>query len=214
METGQLTPELLLRGYAMGVFPMAETRSDPDVFWVDPRRRGIMPLNGFHISRSLARKLRQNPFAISFDTAFGPVLEGCARREETWINDVIFDLYLQLHEIGFAHSVEVWDGRELVGGVYGVALSGAFFGESMFSDRSDASKIALAYLVDRLRICGFSLFDTQFITPHLARLGAQEITRVEYHRKLARALRKNVEFDNETAAPTGQDVLQRNTQTS
>ncbi|MEM8959671.1 MAG: leucyl/phenylalanyl-tRNA--protein transferase [Pseudomonadota bacterium] len=214
METGQLTPELLLRGYAMGVFPMAETRDDPDVFWVDPRRRGVMPLDGFHISRSLARKLRRDPFAISFDRAFGPVLEGCARREETWINEVIFDLYLQLHELGFAHSVEVWEGRSLVGGVYGVALSGAFFGESMFSDRSDASKIALAYLVDRLRTCAFSLFDTQFITPHLARLGAVEITRVEYHRRLARALRKSVEFDSEIAAPTGQEVLQRNTQTS
>lgn len=214
METGQLTPELLLRGYAMGVFPMAETRDDPNVFWVDPRRRGVMPLNGFHISRSLARKLRQEPFTISFDHAFGPVLEGCARREETWINDVIFDLYLQLHELGFAHSVEVWERRTLVGGVYGVALSGAFFGESMFSERSDASKIALAHLVDRLRACGFSLFDTQFITPHLARLGAMEITRVEYHRRLARALRKTVEFDSETAAPTGQEVLQRNTQTS
>lgn len=214
METGQLTPELLLRGYAMGVFPMAETRTDPDVFWVDPRRRGVMPMNGFHISRSLARKLRQDPFAISFDRAFGAVLEGCANRDETWINDVIFDLYLQLHEIGFAHSIEVWEDRRLVGGVYGVALSGAFFGESMFSDRSDASKIALAHLVDRLRSCGFSLFDTQFITPHLASLGAVEIPRIEYHRRLARALRRETEFDSETPAPSGHDVLQRNTQTS
>lgn len=214
MDTGQLTPELLLRGYAMGVFPMAETRDDPDIFWVDPRQRGILPLDRFHISRSLARKMRREPYTISFNQAFPAALEGCASREETWINDVIFDLYLKLHDIGFAHSVEVWDGKTLVGAVYGVALSGAFFGESMFSNRDDASKIALSYLVDRLHVGGFSLFDTQFITPHLSRLGAIEISRAEYHRRLARALRGNVVFDSETPPPPPQDVLQRNTQMS
>lgn len=214
MDSQQLTPELLLRAYAMGVFPMTETRETPDVFWVDPKRRGVLPLGGFHISRSLARKLRQAPFEISYNRDFRGILEGCAERDETWINEVIFGLYLELHDMGFAHSVEVWERDELVGGVYGVALYGAFFGESMFSRRSDASKIALAYLVDRLRLDGFKLFDTQFITPHLSRLGAVEIARSEYRRRLQRALNAPARFDFESPAPRPQEVLQRNTQTS
>lgn len=214
MDSQQLTPELLLRAYAMGVFPMAETRETPDVFWVDPKRRGVLPLGGFHISRSLARKLRQEPFAITYNRDFHGILEGCAEREETWINEVIFSLYLELHTMGFAHSVEVWEEDDLVGGVYGVALYSAFFGESMFSRRTDASKIALAYLVDRLRLNGFQLFDTQFITPHLSRLGAVEIARSEYRRRLQRALLAPARFDHETPMPRPQEVLQRNTQTS
>ncbi|MEM9249147.1 MAG: leucyl/phenylalanyl-tRNA--protein transferase [Pseudomonadota bacterium] len=209
-----LTPETLLRAYAIGVFPMAEDRDSTDIFWVDPRRRGILPLDGFHISRSLRRRLRQHPFEISTDTDFDGVVGGCADRPETWINAQITDLYSALFEMGFAHSLEIWDGTELAGGVYGVALGGAFFGESMFSRRRDASKIALAYLVDRLRLAGFSLFDTQFVTDHLRSLGGQEISRAQYHRRLNTALTQAADFAAPGPAPAPQDLLQRSTQRS
>lgn len=209
-----LTPDLLLRGYAAGVFPMAEARDDPEVFWVDPDRRGIIPLDRFHISRSLARRLRRGDYRVTFDTAFAAVVAGCAARPETWINDTIRRLYLDLHAAGRAHSVEVWSGPELVGGVYGVALGAAFFGESMFSTRVDASKVALAYLVDRLRAGGFTLMDTQFLTAHLARLGAIELSRSAYRRKLAVALSGQADFNAQGPVPDAQSVLQRNAQTS
>jgi leucyl/phenylalanyl-tRNA--protein transferase len=209
-----LKPELLLQAYAAGVFPMAESRDDPEVFWVDPRQRGILPLDGFHVSRSLARTIRKEPFRISFDRAFAQVIDGCADRPETWINETIRRLCLSLHALGSAHSVEVWDGPDLVGGVYGLTLGGAFFGESMFSRRTDASKIALAYLVDRLRGAGFVLFDTQFITPHLATLGAYEVPRTEYRRRLAAAIEVRAQFPSRAPIPAPQDVLQRMTQTS
>ncbi|WP_420567931.1 leucyl/phenylalanyl-tRNA--protein transferase [Thalassovita sp.] len=209
-----LTPELLLNAYASGVFPMAETRDDPEIFWVDPRRRGIFPLDKFHISRSLARRLRREEFSIRINSDFAGVVQGCADREETWINDEIFFLYSQLHALGFAHSLEVYEGDILVGGVYGVTLGGAFFGESMFSRRTDASKIALAYLVDRLNLAGFSLFDTQFITPHLASLGAIEIPRAQYHRLLEDALEHDADFTDPPLPASAQEVLQRNTHTS
>lgn len=209
-----LTPELLLRAYMAGIFPMAEGRDDEEVFWVDPRKRGILPLDGFHISHSLARHMRAEPFRITVDTDFSGVLRGCADRDETWINDTIHRLYLALHMTGFAHSIEVWQGEELVGGVYGVAIGAAFFGESMFSRRTNASKIALAYLVDRLRIGGFSLLDTQFITPHLASLGGIEINRADYQKRLERALKSKADFMAQGETPSAQDVLQRNTQTS
>lgn len=210
-----LTPDLLLQAYQMGVFPMSEGRDDPEVFWVDPRMRGVFPLDGFHISRSLARKLRRADFRVTFDRAFEDVVAGCADREETWINATIFDLYASLHRGGFAHSVEVWDAKRLVGGVYGVTIGAAFFGESMFSRATDASKIALAYLVDRLRIAGFRLFDTQFITPHLARLGAIEVQRDHYRAMLAQALGEDAAFTSPGPdAPLPQDVIQRNAQTS
>ena len=209
-----LTPSLLLQAYQVGLFPMSEGRDDPDVFWVDPTMRGVFPLDGFRISRSLARRIRGTPFQITFDSAFADVMQGCADRAETWINDTILDLYTELFENGFAHSIEVWDDAELVGGVYGVSIGAAFFGESMFSRRTDASKIALAYLVDRLRQSGFTLFDTQFITPHLASLGAVEIPRAEYQRLLDGALNGSARFDASTGAPSPQDVLQRNAQTS
>jgi leucyl/phenylalanyl-tRNA--protein transferase len=189
-----LKPELLLQAYAAGVFPMAESRDDPEVFWVDPRLRGILPLDGFRISRSLARTIRRAQFRVSFDRAFVGVIDGCAARPETWINETIRSLCLSLHALGSAHSVEVWEGTELVGGVYGITLGGAFFGESMFSTRTDASKVALAYLVDRLRAAGFVLFDTQFITPHLASLGAVEIPRADYRRRLAAAIEVRAQF--------------------
>ncbi len=184
----RLTAEHLLRGYAMGIFPMAQSRDDPEVHWVDPRRRGVLPLDGFHISRSLARRIRRGGYEARVDTAFADVVRACADRDETWINPVIFGLYQDLHRAGFAHAQEIWRGGRLVGGVYGVVLGRAFFGESMFSAETDASKLALAHLVARLRAGGFVLFDTQFLTPHLASLGAVDISRAEYHRRLARAL--------------------------
>jgi leucyl/phenylalanyl-tRNA--protein transferase len=209
-----LSPDQLLKAYAIGIFPMAEHRDDPEIFWVDPERRGILPLDGFHISRSLARALRQSAFRISTDQAFEAVVSGCADRAETWINATILDLYLQLHARGIGHSLEVWDGADLVGGVYGVAIGGAFFGESMFSRRSNASKIALAYLVDRLRIGGFTLFDTQYLTPHLRSLGGREISRAAYHERLYAAVRQVADFDRQRGIPSPQDVIQRSIQTS
>lgn len=190
-----LTSDHLLSGYVQGIFPMAERRDDPTVHWVDPRLRGIMPLDAFHISRSLARRMRRWPHRVTVNAAFADVVRACAARDETWINATILDLYLALHERGYGHSLEVWEGDELVGGVYGVALGAAFFGESMFSRRTDASKIALAYLLHRLRAGGFTLFDTQFLTPHLASLGGIEVKRAEYHRRLASALSERATFN-------------------
>ncbi len=208
-----LTPELLLHGYSIGIFPMAEHRDDPEIFWVDPRRRGVFPLDGFHISRSLSRAMRRTRFTITTNTAFNDVVTGCADRADTWINAQIFSLYAQLHALGHAHALEVWEDDKLVGGVYGVTLGRAFFGESMFSRRDNASKIALACLVDRLNRGGFTLFDTQFLTPHLASLGAQEITRAAYHARLEMALMKTADF-TAPAAASAQDVVQRMTQMS
>ncbi len=209
-----LTPTLLLQAYQVGLFPMSEGREDPEVFWVDPTMRGIFPLDGFRISRSLARRMRRGDLRVTFDTAFAEVMEGCAARPETWINETIFALYQALFDRKQAHSVEVWEGDTLVGGVYGVSIGAAFFGESMFSRTTDASKIALAYLVDRLRLGGYELFDTQFLTPHLASLGAVEVTRAEYHRRLSAAIRHEAVFDTGTGVPSAQDVIQRNAQTS
>jgi leucyl/phenylalanyl-tRNA--protein transferase len=209
-----LTPEILLSAYAAGIFPMAESREDPRIHWIDPRRRGVFPLDKFHISRSLSRRILSGTFTITTNGDFAGVLDGCADRPETWINDEIRALYLGLHRIGHAHSLEVWQGDELVGGVYGVTLGAAFFGESMFSRRTDASKVALAYLVCRLRVGGFRLFDTQFLTPHLASLGAVEISRGEYRRQLAAALTGQADFDRQGAVPAPQGIVQCSTQTS
>lgn len=207
-----LTPDLLLQAYQIGVFPMSEGRDDPEIFWVDPRMRGVFPLDEFRISRSLARTMRRGHFTVTVDAAFDDVVRGCADREETWINDTIFALYRALFRRGDAHSVEVWQDGALVGGVYGVVIGAAFFGESMFSRATDASKVALAYLVDILRRGGFLLFDTQFITPHLARLGAVELPRAVYHKKLAQAIATPATFAGPVPPP--QDVIQRNAQTS
>ena len=194
MRGEDISPELLLEAYRQGVFPMAESRDDPEVFWVDPKRRGIIPIDGFHVSRSLARTLRHGAFRVSFDADFDGVVAGCAAREETWISRPIADLYAELHRRGHAHSAEVWDGEQLVGGVYGVALGAAFFGESMFSRRTDASKVALFHLIERLRMQGFRLFDTQFLTTHLASLGGIEVSRVLYRRMLNEALAQPATF--------------------
>lgn len=213
MTDSALTPELLLRGYASGIFPMAESRDDPDIFWVDPRLRGVLPLTGLHISRSLARAMRRSDWTIRLDHDFTGVVDGCADRADTWINAEIHRLYRALHSAGHAHSVEVWDGADLVGGVYGVTLGAAFFGESMFSRRTNASKIALAAAVDHLQQTGFALFDTQFLTPHLSSMGAVEVSRSEYRSMLAGALEQQGRFGSVPPAPL-QDVVQRMTQTS
>ncbi len=197
-----LTPDILLRAYAMGIFPMSDGRDDPDIRWIDPRRRGVLPLEGFHLSRSLAKRIRKAQYRVTTDTSFQAVVEACAARDETWISHRIQRLYMQLHQLGKAHSIEVWAGRELVGGVYGVTLGGAFFGESMFSTTTDASKIALAHAVHRLRAGGYRLFDTQFLTPHLASLGAVEIPRAEYRRLLAEALYAEASFDPDGYSPS------------
>jgi leucyl/phenylalanyl-tRNA---protein transferase len=195
MHAPLLTPELLLRAYAEGLFPMANQRDDPALYWVSPENRGIIPLDAFHVSRRLARTIRSGRFRVTSDTAFGAVMRACAApaqgREQTWINDEILHLYGALHASGHAHSVECWQGGDLVGGLYGVRLGAAFFGESMFSFVRDASKVALAHLVDILRRGGFVLLDTQFLTQHLATFGAYEIPRSEYLALLHRAIAKD-----------------------
>ena len=189
-----LTPDLLLRAYALGVFPMAASRDDPAIRWIDPQRRTVFPMESFHVSRSLARHIRRVPPQVSFDRAFAEVVTACADRPETWINDGIFAAYQTLHAKGHAHSVEVWGGDRLIGGVYGVTLGAAFFGESMFSRATDGSKIALTWLIHHLRSRGFTLFDVQFMTSHLNRLGAEEIPRAEYQRRLRLALSSPARF--------------------
>jgi len=214
VEATRLSPELLLRAYAAGVFPMSEGRDDPRVFWVDPDRRGILPLDGFHLSRSLRRAILRGPFELTLDLAFEDVVRGCADREETWINDNIFRAYFALHRQGHAHSIEAWEGDRLVGGVYGVALGRAFFGESMFSAETDASKIALATLVAHLARTGFTLFDTQFLTDHLVSLGAVEISRTQYRQRLAEALQDGPAEILSRPLPDPHSVVQAITQTS
>jgi leucyl/phenylalanyl-tRNA--protein transferase len=204
-------PRELLDCYARGVFPMADARDDDRVFLIDPEKRGVVPLDGFHVSRRLARTVRGDPFEIRIDSAFRRVVVECAApkpgRTETWINGVIEDLYAQLFEMGHAHSVECWEDGELVGGLYGVSLGAAFFGESMFSRRTDASKVAMVHLVARLLADGFQLLDAQFITDHLTTFGAVEVPRAEYHRRLARALEAQAQFQR-AAVGTGVAALQ------
>ncbi len=188
----EITPELLLRAYSIGLFPMADSADDPELFWVEPDMRGVIPLDGFHVSRSLAKTIRKAPFDIRFDTAFDAVVAACAQaapdRPSTWINAKIKSLYGTLHRMGHAHSVEAWEGDQLVGGLYGVSLGAAFFGESMFSRRTDASKVCLVALVERLRTNGFRLLDTQFTTEHLKTFGAIDVPRIDYEDMLANAL--------------------------
>ena len=211
-------PNELLDCYRRGVFPMAEDRDDHRLFLVDPDLRGILPLDRFHVSRSLRRAIRRWPLRIRVDTAFTQVMEQCAEaapgRMSTWINTPILNLYSALHRAGHAHSVECWDGDELVGGLYGVSLKGAFFGESMFSRRTDASKIALAHLVARLRRGGFTLLDTQFVTEHLMTFGVEEIEREEFHERLDAALEVDADFGDNSYCPSGPELLQEITQTS
>jgi leucyl/phenylalanyl-tRNA---protein transferase len=190
----EITAELLLRAYAIGLFPMAEDRDSAELHWVEPERRGVFPLDGLKVSKSLAKTVRSDVYEITANRAFGEVMRACATRERTWINAEILRLYGELHERGHAHSVEARVNGELVGGLYGVTLGGAFFGESMFHRARDASKVALVHLVARLKYGGFRLLDTQFLTEHLASLGAVEISRADYRRRLTAALEVEAEF--------------------
>ncbi len=188
----ELDPETVLRAYALGIFPMADHREADGVYWVEPKQRGVLPLDGLHISRSLRKLIVRDQYRVTADRAFGDVLRLCAEaardRPDTWINGAIERAFVRLHDLGFAHSVEVWDGDRLAGGLYGLALGGAFFGESMVSRAPSASRVALAWLVARLRIGGFRLLDCQFQTDHLASMGAVEIPRAAYSVLLAAAL--------------------------
>jgi leucyl/phenylalanyl-tRNA--protein transferase len=190
----EITPDILLRAYSIGLFPMAESREAASLFWVEPEARGVFPLDGLIVSKSLAKAVRSDRFTISADRDFRGVIEACAKRDKTWINAEIMRLYGELFARGHAHSVEAYEGGELAGGLYGVSLGAAFFGESMFRRARDASKVALVHLVARLRVGGFRLLDAQFVTPHLAALGAVEISRGEYRRRLAQALDAPADF--------------------
>lgn len=194
----EITPDVLLKAYACGIFPMAESADDPGLFWIEPERRGIIPLDSFHIPSRLARTVRSNRFEIKVDSDFEGVINGCAApqdgRDKTWINTRIRTLYGQLFKRGQCHTVEAWRDGRLVGGLYGVRLGAAFFGESMFHTERDASKVALVHLVARLRVGGFKLLDTQFVTSHLSGFGALEITRRHYQRLLEDAVRQQADF--------------------
>src|SRR6266700_3767267 len=196
--SSEITPKVLLRAYACGIFPMAESADDPTLFWVEPEIRGVIPLDGFRISSRLARTVRADAFTVTVNTAFKAVIAGCAApqpgREDTWINKRIRDLYLGLHQLGHCHSVEVWENDDLVGGLYGVSLGRAFFGESMFHRARDASKVALVHLVARLVTGGFQLLDTQYVTEHLRSLGAVEISRRRYRTLLDKAIAGEADF--------------------
>jgi leucyl/phenylalanyl-tRNA--protein transferase len=205
--SAEITPEVLLRAYACGIFPMAESADDPTLFWVEPEQRGVIPLEGFHISSRLKRTVRSDRFIVTVNRAFAQVIDGCAAprmdRENTWINRRIRNLYTALHRLGHCHSVEAWEGDQLAGGLYGVSLGGAFFGESMFHRARDASKVALVHLVARLIAGGFVLLDTQFVTEHLRSFGAIEVPRRRYRTELDVALLHQGNF---AALPTDRAI--------
>lgn len=213
-----LDAEVLLRAYAQGVFPMAESADATDLFWVDPEMRGVLPLDTFHIPRRLQRTIRAAPYRVTVDQCFRDVMLACASPRNdgsgTWINETIIDLYCQLHHQNHAHSIEVWDGEDLVGGLYGVSLGAVFFGESMFSRARDASKIALTYLVARLKSGGYTLLDTQFVTSHLSQFGAVEIERNVYKLKLAHAVVETGRFNQLPVDAEPVEILQSITQAS
>ena len=194
----ELTPDLLVRAYMAGIFPMAQSANSPDIFWVSPEKRGIIPLDNFHISKSLKKTIKKNNFTIKIDNDFESIITACATygtdRDSTWINQTIIDLYSELFKQKICHSVEVWDGNNLIGGLYGLSLGSAFFGESMFHRVTDASKIALVALVNRLRAGGYSLLDTQFMTEHLRSMGGIEISREEYEKLLADSQKQTGDF--------------------
>ncbi len=218
--TTEITPDLVLKAYAYGVFPMAKSRDDSDVFWVQPKLRGVLPLDEFHLPRSLRKRLRQGTFTVTIDQVFDGVMAGCAEtsatRADTWINDRIMQLFSALHRAGVAHSIEVWKDGALAGGLYGLAMGAAFFGESMFSRETDASKVALTHLVGILKQGGFTLLDTQFITDHLARFGTIEISQQDYLTQLSEALTQKAHFEGPLSQRDLEAVLlsQRSTQIS
>ncbi len=209
-----LTPAMLLQAYRQGVFPMAEARDTTRLYWFDPTARGILPLDGFRLSRSLARRIRSGVFQVTFDRAFEGVIDACADRPSTWINGEIRRLFVALHDQGQAHSLEIWQGDDLAGGIYGLRIGGCFCGESMFSRRTDASKVALAYLTTHLDACGFTLFDTQYVTEHLASLGGIEVPRRSYRTALRAALQIAPHDPRSHPLPSQDQVLQRRTQMS
>ena len=208
-----LSAEQLLAGYANGIFPMARAADDPQLHWYDPPRRGVLPVGGVHASRSLRRNLRRGGWRAEIGGDFSAIVAACADRDETWINAPLTRLYAQLHASGHAHALAVLHEGQLAGGVFGVSLGTAFFGESMFSRRPSASKAALIWMSHHLRACGFTLWDTQYPTPHLASMGGTAISRLDYRRRLARAVRQPVRFET-TALPEAQALLQEITQTS
>jgi leucyl/phenylalanyl-tRNA--protein transferase len=199
----EITPEVLLKAYACGIFPMAESADDPALYWIEPEQRGIIPLQGFHVSSRMARTVRTTPLAVWVDRDFDAVIEGCATpqpdRDKTWINARIRNIYRSLYDLGHCHTVEVYNGDDLVGGLYGVSLGRAFFGESMFHRVRDASKIALVHLIARLRAGGYRLCDTQYVTEHLKTFGAVDVPKKRYHRLLEEALAGEADF---AALPT------------
>ena len=210
----ELTPQLLLRAYAAGVFPMADSAESKEILWIDPDLRGIIPLDAFHAPRKLLKKVRREDYEITVDTDFEGVIDGCGARDTTWINDEIRRLYIGLHRMGYAHSIEARFRGLLVGGLYGVRLGGAFFGESMFSHATDASKVALVHLVARLKAGGFRLLDTQFVTDHLANFGALAVSRARYREMLDDAMRKEADFDAAGPVLSGQEAAQLSAQRS
>lgn len=214
----EITPQVLLKAYACGIFPMAESAADNALYWIEPERRGILPLDAIHIPKRLSRSIRQGRFEIRTDSDFDGVIDGCAgsrpERRSTWINKRIRTLYRELYDLGHCHTVEAWREGRLVGGLYGVHLGGAFFGESMFSLERDASKIALVYLAARLKFGGFLLLDTQFVTDHLTRFGAIEVTRDTFQRRLEEALVVSADFFSLAADVSPDSVLQLVSQTS
>ncbi|MFG1183513.1 MULTISPECIES: leucyl/phenylalanyl-tRNA--protein transferase [Xanthobacter] len=214
----EITPDVLLKAYACGIFPMAESADDPGLYWIEPERRGIIPLDAFHVSSRLARTVRTDRFEVRVDSDFEAVIDGCAEpqegRDKTWINDPIRRLYGELFARGRCHTVEAWHDGKLVGGLYGVRLGGAFFGESMFHRERDASKVALVHLVGRLIAGGFRLLDTQFVTSHLKTFGALEVSRRHYHKLLENALEVEGDFYCWPRAVTGEVALQPISHTS
>lgn len=208
-----LDARTLLSGYAQGVFPMAASADDPTLHWFDPKRRGVLPIGGIHASRSLRRDLRRGGWSAHLDGDFNAIVAACAERDDTWINTPLKGLYAQLHRAGYAHAIEIRQSGEFAGGLFGITIGGAFFGESMMSARRNGSKMALIWLSSHLARCGFTLFDTQFITPHLASMGGTEITRAAYHRRLERAIQRPASF-HAHPLPDAAQLWQEITQTS
>ena len=213
-----INEETILKSYSLGVFPMSESFDDPNIYWINPKKRGVIPINDFKISKNLKNEIKKKKYLITINKNFNAVIKNCAKktknRPSTWINKEIIKLYSNLHKIGHAHSIEAWQKNRLVGGLYGVSLGSAFFGESMFSIVSNSSKVCLVYLLANLKIKGFRLLDTQFINPHLKKLGAIEISRKKYLKMLGNSLKKNANFNKKVSQSSIYDIIQSMTQTS
>ena len=213
-----INEETILKGYSLGIFPMSESFDDPNIYWINPKKRAVIPINNFKISKSLKKEIKKKKFKITINKNFNEVINNCAKRTKdrptTWINKEIIKLYSNLHEIGHAHSIEAWFQKKLVGGLYGVSLGSAFFGESMFSEMSNSSKICLVYLIANLKIKKFTLLDTQIINPHLKKLGAIEIPKKEYLKKLGKSLNTNANFNKKISQSSIYEIIQSMTHTS